>query len=69
MIEESAVFALNETKVDPNKLSELVTYFGARKDTEFYKQLKMDHEQNKIRQFIKDKPEYQQAAQEYRSLY
>ena len=69
MIEESEIFALHETKVDPNKLSELVSYFGSRKDTDFYKKLKIENNKNRLQFFIKDKPEYQQAAQKYKSLY
>lgn len=54
---------------DPHKIFELVTYLGSKKSTEQFRQLKMEFAQSKIRHFIKDKPVYQQASQEYKSMY
>lgn len=49
-IYESKVLALNEDKMkDPDRFLELVGYFGSRKNSDFYKQLKIEQNHSRIK--------------------
>ena len=54
---------------DPDKFLELVSYFGSKKSTEYYRKLKIEHRQSKLKHSIKDKPTYHLASQKCTSMY
>ena len=69
-IVESRVLALNEDKMkDPERFLELVAYFGSKKNSDFYKNLKIEQNHSRLKNMIKDKPTYQQASATYKSMY